>query len=205
MKPISPEKFTSFHESFKGDCPSTAKLCFKCQGKCEKSQIGTLLPGEKEYMAQRMDLPLNVFTELYLDTLIVNGQCLDVLKLGLMCPFLTDDRSCACRAFKVVMCAVYPVMFSVAEGKTKFFLDSTCPLTHDPELARYFREVGIPALEALEPPAESLSLVTRYDWFDFDYDSIRRIRHTMGHQIFFLEDLLQCAVLERAKTVSQAQ
>ncbi len=60
----------------------------KCGGACEHNKIGTLLPGEKEYMAKKMGISVSEFELKYLDILKTDdGTLIHVLKLGELCPF----------------------------------------------------------------------------------------------------------------------
>ena len=128
--PIPAEHFIEFHRSFNGDTPEIFQVCRGCGGACEFTKIGTLLPGEREYMAQAAGLPVEEFHERYLDTLLMeDGRELDVLRLIDGCPFL--DRGtfeCNCRRYKVVLCEIYPIGFHVEESRVHFTIDDWCPL-----------------------------------------------------------------------------
>src|SRR5262249_48397165 len=127
---IAAEHFAEFHRSFRGDTPETFAVCAKCGGACEFNKIGTLMPGEREYMAAAAGMSLAEFTASFLDVLeMEDGMELDVLRLINGCPFLDRGTfTCNCREYKVVLCEIYPIGFQVRHGRVRFEIDDWCPL-----------------------------------------------------------------------------
>lgn len=192
---IPSEHFAEFHSAFRGDTYETFPVCAKCGGACEFTKIGTLMPGEREYMAAAAGLSLDEFIAKYLDVLVMeDGMELDVLRLINGCPFL--DRGtfeCGCRKYKVVLCEIYPVGFFVHEGQVEFEIDAWCPLADTLRFRRQFSEVGIPAVKKLPVPVEWYQYVARYDELHFDYHTLEAQRQDRSKpQIFTLEELLSC-------------
>jgi uncharacterized protein len=192
--PISAEHFAEFHENFKGDTPQTFSVCAKCGGACEFNKIGTLMPGEREYMAAASGLSVVEFSEKFLDVLqMEDGMELDVLRLINGCPFL--DRGtfeCNCREFKVVLCEIYPIGFHVEGGRVQFALDDWCPLADTLRFRRHFLEVGVAAVSKLSAPVDWYEHVARYDDLHFDYHALEAYRVCRSKpQTFTLGELLQ--------------
>src|ERR1044071_433371 len=120
--PLPAYHFAAFHRAFQGDTLETFRVCSKCGGACEFNKIGTLMPGEREYMAAIAGLSVDEFTAKYLDFLLMeDGTELDVLRLINGCPFL--DRGtfeCNCREYKVILCEIYPIDFQILDGRVCF-------------------------------------------------------------------------------------
>lgn len=183
--------YESFHKTFSGANENTLNTCKECEGACEYNKIGTLLPGEKEYMAKEMGLSVNEFEVRYLDTLRMDdGTRLYVLKLGRLCPFLNGEtKECECKNFKPIFCKVYPVVFTVEAGRIKFAIDSWCKLSRKKACRTYF-EKAIPLLLSLPVPEEWFMYVASYDNFSFDHSQLEKYRSLKKHGIFSLEEVL---------------
>lgn len=169
-------------------------VCAKCGGACEFNKIGTLMPGEREYMAEAAGLPVDEFSKRFLDVIeMVDGMELDVLRLINGCPFL--DRGtfeCGCRQYKVVLCEIYPVGFHVRDGHVEFELDDWCPLTDTLRFRRHFAEKGIAAVAELPVPLLWYQHVARYDDLHFDYLALQAHRNDPAKpQTFTFEELLR--------------
>jgi Fe-S-cluster containining protein len=170
--PIPERYFARFHETFRGDTPETFRVCSKCGGACEFNKIGTLMPGEREYMASMLGLSVAEFSERYLDVIVMDdGMELDVLKLINGCPF-----ECNCRHFKVVLCEIYPVAFQVLGDRVQFGVDDWCPLADTFRFRRHFLQVGVAAVSRLPVPVEWYRHVARYDELHFDYVALEAAR-----------------------------
>lgn len=151
------------------------------------------MPGEKEYMAGKLQLIVPEFADRYLDILeMSDGTQLDVLKFVDSCPFL-NKRSfeCECRPFKVILCEIYPVVFSVEESRVDFFIDDWCPLSDTLRFRRHYIDVGIPTIRELPIPLTWFKYVATYDHLSFDYESIRKNRHHLDRcEVFTIGKLL---------------
>jgi len=145
---IPEQCFAEFHASFRGDTAATFAVCSRCGGACEFNKIGTLMPGEREYMAAAAGLSVPEFNERYLDVIRMDdGMDLDVLRLINGCPFLDrGSLECNCREYKVVLCEIYPIAFQVREGRVEFAIDDWCPLADTLRFRRHFLESGVPAI-----------------------------------------------------------
>lgn len=183
--------YESFHKRFSGVNENTFNTCEECEGACEYNKIGTLLPGEKEYMAKEMGMSVHEFENRYLDILRMDdGTQLHVLKLGRLCPFLNGEtKECECRNFKPIFCKVYPVVFTVIAGKIKFRLDNWCKLSRKKAFRTYFGK-AIPLLLSLPVSEEWFMYVTSYDNFSFDYNQLEKYRSKKEYRIFSLEEIL---------------
>jgi Fe-S-cluster containining protein len=190
---IPAHHFAAFHRAFQGDTIETFRVCAKCGGACEFNKIGTLMPGEREYMAAISGHSVKDFTDKYLDFIRMDdGMELDVLRLINGCPFL--DRGtfeCNCREYKVVLCEIYPVDFQVLEGKVCFGIDDWCPISDTLRYRRHFSERGIAAISRIPVPVKWYEHVARYDDLYFDYHALEAYRTDRAKpQTFTLEELL---------------
>jgi Fe-S-cluster containining protein len=188
--PLPPERFAAFHARFQGD---TWDVCERCGGKCEINKIGSLMPGEAEYIAASMGCEAAEFRRRYLDGISTPFGVVDVLKIKPGCPFLSPDYRCTIREFKVVLCDVYPIVFEVRDGQVHFFLDPWCPIVRRvPELARRF-EQAIPELHRLGAPLEWYRAVELYDGLCVDYHRLFELRaHEPGYAVLTLEQVRGC-------------
>lgn len=182
---------------FSGINEDTFATCQECEGACEHNKIGTLLPGEKEYMAKKMDISVNEFEVRYLDILRMDdGTQLYVLKLGKLCPFLNKQtKECECRNFKPIFCKVYPVVFTVEAESVRFSIDSWCKLSRKETFRTYF-ENSIPLLMNLPIPQRWFSYVACYDNYSFDYNQLEKNRRGKKHKSFSLDELLESKKVE---------
>jgi Fe-S-cluster containining protein len=191
FRKIPMQMYENFHKMFSGSNQNTFKICRECGGACEHNKIGTLLPGEEEYMAEKMGISVLDFKIRYLDLLKMDdGTLIHVLKLGKLCPFLNEDEVCECRNFKPIFCKIYPTVFTIEDGKINFILDNWCKLSRKKACRLYF-ETAIPLLSSLEIPIGWLRHVTSYDHLCFDYDQLEKCRRGKNkYAVFSLEELL---------------
>ncbi|HEY3362965.1 MAG TPA: YkgJ family cysteine cluster protein [Methanosarcina sp.] len=194
---LSLQMYENFHKMFTGSNENTFETCKECGGACEHNKVGTLLPGEEEYMAEKMGLSVSNFKIRYLDLLKMDdGTLIQVLKLGKICPFLNQDEVCECRNFKPIFCKIYPVVFTIEDEKINFRIDSWCRLSRKKTCRVYF-ETAIPLLSSLEIPVKWLRHVTSYDNLCFDYDRLERHRRGKNKcAVFSLEELLSLQKVE---------
>jgi uncharacterized protein len=191
FKKIPMHIYESFHKMFSGANENTFKICKECEGACEYNKIGTLLPGEKEYMAKEMGISAYEFEVRYLDILKMDdGTRLYVLKLGKVCPFLNEEtKECECRNFKPIFCKVYPVIFTAEARKINFTIDNWCKLSRRKAFRTYF-EKAIPLLSSLPIPVEWFTYVASYDNFCFDYNQLEKYGSKKKYEIFSLDEIL---------------
>src|SRR5215831_7998903 len=136
------ERFEAYHQAFDGQGNESWKICEQCGGRCEIHKIGTLMPGEKEFIAAQLKWPVAQLEARYLDQLVTPRGTVDVLKLKPGCNFLDSCFHCtlADQHIKPVLCDIYPVMFEVdkvggteddPELEVRFMIDELdCPLMH---------------------------------------------------------------------------
>jgi len=197
-KKISMQKYENLHKIFSGSNRNTFKICRECGGACEHNKIGTLLPGEEEYMAEKMGINVSEFKIRYLDVLNMDdGTLIHVLKLGKLCPFLSQEsKECNCRDFKPIFCKIYPLVLTLENEKINFKIDNSCKLSRKKACRLYF-ETAIPLLSNLAIPVDWLRYVTSYDNLCFDYDQLKEYRRRKNkYAVFSLEELLS---LQKAK------
>lgn len=191
FRKIPMQMYEDFHNTFSGINQNTFKICRECGGACEHNKIGTLLPGEEEYMARKMGISASDFKIRYLDLIKMDdGTLVNVLKLGKLCPFLNEDEVCECRNFKPIFCKVYPIVFKIEDEKVNFTIDNWCKLARK-EACRLYFETAIPLLSNLAIPIEWLRHVTSYDNLCFDYNQLEKYRRGKNKcAVFSLEELL---------------
>ncbi len=219
---IPAERFQAFHQAFNGEGDGIWNVCAQCGGRCELHKIGTLMPGEKEFIASYLGLPTDEFEAKYLDRIVTPRGAVDVLKLKLGCPFLDSNYHCvlADKMVKPVLCEVYPVVFEVdvvggteevPELAVKFLVDELdCPLMHATfqwggrkvqnlrwrEHRHYFETTGLELLSQVAAPASWYWIVAQYDNENFDYRALERIRRVPANQYatFTLEELMSASI-----------
>jgi Fe-S-cluster containining protein len=192
FRPIPARYFAEFHRTFQGDTSATFMVCDKCGGACEFNKIGTLMPGEREYMARKIGLSASEFSRRNLDVLVMeDGTELDVLRLINGCPFLKSGR-CTCREYKVVLCDIYPIGFHVRDGQVEFEVDDWCPLADTLRFRAHFLDRAIAAVSRLPVPIEWYHHVERFDHLNFDYLALEAYRRDRSlPQTFTLDELLR--------------
>ncbi len=179
-----------FHREFQGE---TWDICARCGGKCEINKIGSLMPGEAEYIAANLGQDLEDFRNYYLDGIETQFGIVDVLKIRPGCLFLSADFKCTIPDVKVVLCDVYPVVFEVEGDNVEFYLDEWCPIVRFvPELALHFEKKGIPALKKLDVPIDWYRAVESYDSLCVDYYKLFELRRDEpGYAVLTLEQIKQ--------------
>lgn len=189
--PLPAERFAAFHREFQGD---TWDICGRCGGACEINKIGSLMPGEAEYIAASRGESVADFRARYLDGIITPYGLIDVLKLKPGCPFLSCDFRCTIKGVKVVLCDVYPIVFEVVDGRAEFSLDNWCPIVRlVPALAKIFETKGIPAIRRIDAPANWYRAVALYDNLCVDYNKLFALRSSnLGYARLTLDQVRQC-------------
>lgn len=191
---LTPDGFLEFHKDFNGE-GNWWGTCCQCGGKCEQHAIGSLMPGEKEFIAGWLKIPLAEFENTYLDKIVTPLGDIDVLKMSTRCGFLDSNFRCGIKPVKVVLCDVYPIAFDVVRSRVDFFLDPECPLSEVPAAIEYFNNVGIPALKKLNAPVEWYRAVALYDRFSYDYEKIQGKRQNVNkYEPFTLEQILAARI-----------
>lgn len=109
-----------------------------CRTGCEPGH-GTnellLLPGEREYIEERLDEPLKFDKREYpgLGEITVQSE---------PCPYLTDDHLCSIYAERPLDCRTYPLILHVGHVsrdnvRMRFAIDPACPASEHPETKRH--------------------------------------------------------------------
>jgi Fe-S-cluster containining protein len=220
LQPVPFERFLAFHQSFNGEGNGMWNICAQCGGRCEQHKIGTLMPGEKEFIAAQLHLSVAALEAGYLDQLVTPRGTVDVLKLKAGCAFLDTCFHCtlADSQVKPVLCEAYPVVFEVEqiggtdaapELSVRFFADEVdCPLMHlnyrwgkhtvlNPrwqEYRAYFEKTAVERLRRVEAPAAWYWIVAQYDTENFDYHALERLRKAPinRYDSFTLDELMAC-------------
>jgi uncharacterized protein len=190
---IPESEFERFHNSFKGDNTEIFSICSKCEGKCEYAKIGSLLPGEKEYIAKKMSMETNAFKDLYLDGILFkDNYIVDVVKMISPCPFLDKQTfNCTIKNFKVILCEIYPIVWEISNNEVQFYLDKECPLSQSDQLTSYFFNSGIPLIKSMNIPLEWIKKVETYDSLDINYSSLQKERKTSKYQLWDIDTILK--------------
>ncbi len=182
------EFFSQFHDLFKGD---TFELCQSCGG-CEYAAIAALLPGEAAYIAEHLPAPLseNEFRKRYVDEIIIPKgknfsakQRIEVLKLVAPCPFLNMDGSCMIRAFKPVLCEIYPLLLTVRNDRIIAEVDDWCPLGNSMVQASLFLkkwQLVSDLFQALDPNWVKATEV--FDPFTYDFEKLASSRKNKNNE-----------------------
>lgn len=189
--PIPAGRFQRFHETFLVD---TWDSCALCGGQCEINKIGSLMPGEPEFIAKHLGMDAGKFRDAYLDAIITPYGTVDVLKLKPGCPFLSCDFRCTITDVKVVLCEAYPIVFEVTGDEVDFMLDEWCPIVRlRPQIAALFAERGFPAIRELDAPLDWYRAVATYDSLCVDYARLFQSRETSpGYTAIPLSQVTDC-------------
>jgi len=184
------EYYEDFHESFKGDIEESFRVCQTCGGKCEYSMIGSLLPGEKEYLATNLELNITEFCQRYLDEIIISKEIkIDVIRLGVVCPFLdTITNVCRIKQFKPILCAIYPLVFQIIDDKVLFYLDPKCPINQNSSLSNYYLKAE-KSLQKIPISLEWYKSVDKYWRLSVDIDKIHQLQRGDKRQTWELDIL----------------
>lgn len=194
FRQVAKTAFRQFHREFNGEGDWWG-ICNKCGGQCEQHAIGSLMPGEKEFIASWLKTTISEFEDLYLDKIVTSIGEVDVLKMTTYCRFLDSGFHCIIKPVKVVLCDVYPVAFEVINDRVDYYIDDLCPLSKVPKAAEYFKNVAVPALRRLNAPVEWYRAVALYDHFNFDYSKIKREQQDINrYESFTLEQILAARV-----------
>ena len=153
------------------------------------------MPGEKEFMAEKLNLSLDELKEKYLSAINTPYGNVDVLKMKDNCNFLDEEYRCTAIPAKPVLCDTYPVVFFISGGKVQFEIDqSDCPMVHWQEYnmaVTNFDKNGIKAIKKMKIPFSWWKKVALFDEFDVDYVRIEQeLAKTKGYEEFYLEDIL---------------
>jgi Fe-S-cluster containining protein len=193
---IPAERFDAFHREFHGD---TWDVCTRCGGQCEINKIGSLMPGEAEYIAASRKWDLDDFRARYLDGIATPYGVVDVLKIQPGCGFLDADFKCTIPDVKVVLCDVYPVVFGVEGDTVRFELDPWCPIVRFvPELARIFETGAIPAVSRIGAPVDWYRAVELYDSLCVDYHKLFALRASDRGYVTFTLDQIRSGLADDA-------
>lgn len=192
FSPIPAIRFKDFHRNFKLDTWST---CAKCGGQCEINKVGSLMPGEADFMAESICVSPIEFRNKYLDGILTPFGIVEVLKMKPGCPFLSSDYKCTITDIKVILCEIYPIVFEVGKSDVQFMLDDWCPIVRDyPNLRDTFEEKAIPAIRKLDAPLDWYRAVELYDALCVDYHKLssRRDASLMDFAVVPIEVVRQC-------------
>lgn len=181
-------RYENFHREFQSN---TGTNCELCRGKCEAIKIGSLMPGEAEYIAGKIGRSIHKFRDQYLDGIETPYGIIDILKVKPVCPFLDSGYSCSIKYFKPVLCEIYPVVFAVKHANINFFLDSWCPIVrHVPDLSNHFTEAAIPAIKRISAPLTWYQAIETFDGMCIDYEKLFKLRtHRLDYLIFSLDEI----------------
>ncbi len=219
---VPPAHFAAFHQAFNGEDKGAWEVCTQCGGRCELHKIGSLMPGEKEFIAGKLSLAVDTFAAHYLDQIVTQYGVVDVLKLKPGCPFLDDCFHCtlAHGLVKPVLCEIYPVVFEVrervlADGTPAPFIEFSidtidCPMMHldftwggrrvqNPQWTAHrshFQTRGVELLQAVAAPVNWYQAVAEFDSENFDYQQLERVRGVPTNQCatLTLDQLMSCRI-----------
>lgn len=155
----------------------TSNLCRECGGFCEYHEICWFLPGEVEFISQKLKIPVRKFKEKFVTKLKYKKRIIQILKLG-KCPFLKKN-SCSLEKIgaKPLVCIFYPMYIFVGKNdRVKFILDNKdCPKAKEFPL-EFIKNARI-AYRKIKKyiPAYWLSFTKKFDAL-FDYNKLNRLR-----------------------------
>lgn len=183
--------FSTAHKNFDG---LIFDLCSKCGGSCESNQISLLFPGEEMFLANMLEIPLELFVSQFCNIIEYNCHTLFVLKLG-HCPFLLESRKCnlEIRFCKPLRCKLYPVIITLHEGLPKITVDEFgCKMVKRIQPAFFMKAAEI--CNHLIPDISYwwLEFAEKYDNALYDYNKLNELRNK---KIIKARDLEKCSIM----------
>ncbi|HVO43647.1 MAG TPA: hypothetical protein VMT34_13535 [Aggregatilineales bacterium] len=173
-------------------------------------------------MAAKLNWPIDVLENRYLDRLVTPVGAVDVLKIKPGCNFLDACYHCtmADHHVKPVLCDIYPVVVEVAriggtdeapEFEVRYAVDELdCPLMHSTYTWRgrtirnpryrdyraYFEKTGMELLSKLEVSVDFYRILEQYDAENYDYPMLLARRHVPvdRYDTFTLDELMACTL-----------
>lgn len=180
--------FEKTHNTFDG---MMLDLCVECGGACEKNEISTFLPGEMEYVAEKIGVKKTDFVKKYCSVIKYKGHNIYILKAG-VCPFLDSEYRCELEPpnCKLIRCMLYPAIIRADNGKKRILLDDVgCPMAH--RTTEEFQRKAFKAYEDIKKdiPMWWLEFVSKYDELYYDYDKLSKLR---DRKTISMKDLDAC-------------
>ncbi|OHD13125.1 MAG: hypothetical protein A2086_10170 [Spirochaetes bacterium GWD1_27_9] len=169
--------YDKFHKDFIGDVKSLncGPICSKCEANCEVCSkeeeiqykyICVFLPYEVEYVAYKLNIPLEEFKNKYVFGIKTPKTIINVLKFERECPFLNKDFSCGMGENKIISCKIYPIIhYPVIE----FNLSKHCDLTKDHKISQNF----LKGVESYKKFLKKLKLTEHYRYLRESFDILQ--------------------------------
>lgn len=196
LDPLPFSKFEEFHNSFNCDTEKSFKVCSQCKGKCEyDSIIAPLLPGEAEFIAAKIKLPVDVTRNKFFDGVLIEDNVVDIIKSDQACRFLSDSFLCLAKPFKPVVCAIYPVYLRPDGGVISFITDKKCKLSIDPKIKELCESIGIQSVQKLSIPIQWLQITDIISMSDFNFNKMMAKRDIPvdKYKLYQLDELMAYA------------
>lgn len=183
--------YEGIHQKFDG---LMFDLCSECGGSgCEYNTLGYFMPGEEEYIAGKLEMPVQEFLDRYCTT-IKNYQGHDIYILIGFCKFLSPSFHCQLEIHncKPLTCLLYPAMIGFPGQPKRVFLDDVdCPMAHLVDDS--FKEKAFAILEVLKEqlPEWWLGFNLQHGWPIYHYD---RLLELSTKKVVTIEELRACEV-----------
>lgn len=190
MEEISKEDFKYMHNLLQGEFYN---ICHECGGECEYTQLGIFLPGEVDYIAEKLNYKKEDFIRKYINVVEFKGKEIHLLKLGI-CPFLNVNKMCDLmeKGIKPITCRLYPLWIGLDNGQVTLKLDEDfCPYAWSIPIK--FKRKAIKLFEFIKNkiPAYWLEFETQIDDYMFDYSKLNKFRKKIQISV---EELLSCKI-----------
>tara|TARA_Y100000310_G_scaffold342743_1_gene447192 strand:+ start:4277 stop:4837 length:561 start_codon:yes stop_codon:yes gene_type:complete len=181
--------FEKIHKAFDG---TMLDLCTECGGQCEKNEISVFLPGEVEFIANKINFDKQKFVDDFCNIIKFKNHDIHMLKAG-VCPFLNKEYRCELEDnnCKLIHCLMYPILIGIEDNKIKIFVDTKhCPMAH--KIQDDFKNHAFNIYESIKNdiPKWWLEFVSKYDECTYDYPKLEKIKDNKIISINELEDCI---------------
>jgi len=183
--------FEEYHKKFKGDTYHTCQTC----GGCEYSLIASFLPGETDYIAEKLNMSESDFRKKFLDEVKVEKITIDVVRMVIPCLWLNDKGHCLIRDFKLVLCDIYPLAIKIDNDKVSVEMDKWCPLydVNENKFMQNWKDI-----EELfqQLPIEFIDALDKFECRNYDVVKLENIRGVSKEQVAIIDykDILKCVI-----------
>lgn len=181
--------FEKLHKQFNG---MMFKLCQQCGGTCEQNEITVFLPGEVNFCANKLNIPVKEFIKKFCNTVLFQEHEIYILKAG-MCPFLKHFR-CDLQNFncKLIHCMLYPVLIGLKNRQVEIYVDHcNCPMAD--KITPEFKDKAFAIYQEIvkEIPMWWMEFISTCDSAVYDYQKMSKLRYRKHIKV---QQLIACQV-----------
>lgn len=140
--------FDNFNARFQGDIKSLdcGHICSGCAHNCEVENEGektdfkyilAFLPGELEYVSDKMNIPVKEFKDKYAYGIDTGDRIIECMRFSGQCSFLGKNFECLMGETKIISCKIYPL---IHYPLVEYAVSTHCDLTKHPDVMKQFEQ-----------------------------------------------------------------